>query len=183
MANHPTLKPCKRLLTDTKVKAAKPKPDGKPLNLTDGGGMYLHIKPSGKFWRYNYRVNPRKTYPIDTGLIPIFDRSGKANLGHILETAVLHELGRRGAELGYVRTIAGFEVDFLARYPNGRSELIQVCTNLDAPETAQREIRALQDAANQYPAAQPLLLVLERPTALDVPSGIHVETVLDWLLE
>lgn len=128
------------------------------------------------------RVNPRKTYPIDTGLIPIFDRSGKANVGHALETAVLHELERRGAELGYVRTAAGFEVDFLARYPNGHSELIQVCANLDTPETAQREIRALQDAASEFPTAQPLVLVLEQPTALDVPNGIHVETVLDWLL-
>jgi hypothetical protein len=128
------------------------------------------------------RVNPRKIYPIDTGLIPIFDRSGKANVGHALETAVLHELERRGAELGYVRTTAGFEVDFLARYPDGRSELIQVCANLDAPETAQREIRALQDAASEYPTAHPLVLVLERPTALDVPNGIHVGTVLDWLL-
>lgn len=69
MTNHPTLKPCKRLLTDTKVKAAKPKPDGKPLNLTDGGGMYLHIKPSGKFWRYNYRTNG-KMKTLSIGVYP-----------------------------------------------------------------------------------------------------------------
>jgi len=44
-------------------------------------------------------VHPRKAYPIDTGLIPVFDRSGKANLGHALETAVLLELERRGKSL------------------------------------------------------------------------------------
>jgi integrase len=69
MPHQPTLKPCKRLLTDTKVKAAKPKRDGKPLNLTDGGGMYLHIKPSGKFWRYNYRVDG-KMKTLSIGVYP-----------------------------------------------------------------------------------------------------------------
>jgi hypothetical protein len=32
------------------------------------------------------------TARVDTGLIPIFDRSGKATLGHALETAVFLEL-------------------------------------------------------------------------------------------
>ena len=39
-------------------------------------------------------VNPRKAYPVDPGLIPVFDRSGRANVGHALETAVLLELER-----------------------------------------------------------------------------------------
>ncbi len=47
--------------------------------------------------------NPPKIYPADPGLIPAFDRSGRANVGHALETAVLHELERRGAEVGYVK--------------------------------------------------------------------------------
>ncbi len=37
-------------------------------------------------------VNPRKAYPIDTGLIAVFDRHGEANRGHALEAAVLVEL-------------------------------------------------------------------------------------------
>ena len=53
------------------------------------------------------QVNPRKVYPVDTGLIAVFDRSGKANVGHALETAVLHALQRRGAQVHYVRTAAG----------------------------------------------------------------------------
>jgi predicted AAA+ superfamily ATPase len=58
-------------------------------------------------------------YSIDTRFIPFFDRSGKANLGHALETAALLELDRRGAEVGYVQTEQEFEVDFLARFPDG----------------------------------------------------------------
>jgi hypothetical protein len=34
------------------------KPGRKPVKQTDGGGMFLHITPSGsKLWRYQYRYN------------------------------------------------------------------------------------------------------------------------------
>ena len=39
---------------------------------------------------------------------------------HPLETAVLVELERRGFEVTYVRTPAGYEVDFLARGAGGK---------------------------------------------------------------
>ena len=68
-------------------------------------------------------VNPRKAYPVDAGLIPVFDRTGRANIGHALETAVLIELERRRCEVAYVRTHDGYEVDFLAREADGRREL------------------------------------------------------------
>lgn len=128
------------------------------------------------------RVNPRKVYPIDTGLIPIFDRSGKANLGHALETAVFLELDRRGAEVAYVRTANGFEVDFHARYVEGREELIQVCASVDQPTTLAREIRALQDAAPDFPQAGLVLVALDRPALLDIPAGVTVIAARDWLL-
>ena len=59
-------------------------------------------------------VNPRKAYPVDAGLIPVFDRTGRSNVGHALETAVLIELKRRGVETTYLRTKEGYEVDFVA---------------------------------------------------------------------
>ena len=31
------------------------KTDDKPYSLVDGGGLYILIKPQGKYWRYNYR--------------------------------------------------------------------------------------------------------------------------------
>ena len=49
-------------------------------------------------------VNPRKAYPIDPGLIPIYEPVGRDNLGHALETAVLIELSRRGCAVRYFRT-------------------------------------------------------------------------------
>ncbi len=47
-------------------------------------------------------VNPRKAYPVDPGLIPLYERAGRSNLGHALETAVFLELERRGYEAAYV---------------------------------------------------------------------------------
>lgn len=127
-------------------------------------------------------VNPRKVYPIDTGLIPIFDRSGKANLGHALETAVMLELDRRGAEVAYVHTPGGYEVDFLARSSDGAEELIQVCASLDDSITQQREVRALLDAAAHYPRAALRIISLDIPPHLDIPQGVTVSTAVDWML-
>jgi predicted AAA+ superfamily ATPase len=127
-------------------------------------------------------VNPRKIYPIDSGLIPVFDRSGKSNLGHSLETSVLLELERRGAEIGYVRTSTGFEVDFLARYPGGREELIQVCADLDTPATRERETRALLAAAGEHPRAKLRLITLQPELSRDLPKGVIAHAAADWLL-
>lgn len=127
--------------------------------------------------------NPRKVYPVDTGMIGAFDTSARANLGHALESAVHDELARRGADAGYVRTGQGFEVDFLARAPDGRQELIQVCADITDAGTRARELRALDDAAQEYPRATRRLLVLDRgslPTSAS--PGVVVQTVYEWML-
>ena len=127
--------------------------------------------------------NPRKIYPADPGLIPAFDTSGRANLGHSLETAVLNELERRRAEVGYVKTAEGLEVDFLVRHRNGGQELIQVCASLKSPETVARELRALDAAAKEHPRTQRRLLVLDRDAAGEVAApGVEVLPAYEWML-
>lgn len=128
------------------------------------------------------QVNPRKVYPVDTGLMALFDASGKSNVGHALETAVLHELQRRGARVNYVRTPAGFEVDFYACGVDGLKALIQVCADLDSPDTLAREVRALQDAATIWPDASLQIIALDQPKG-ELPSGIQLYTASDWLLQ
>jgi len=127
------------------------------------------------------QVNPRKVYPVDTGLMALFDRSGKANVGHALETAVLHELQRRGAQVNYVRTSAGFEVDFYARGLGGDEALIQVCADLGSPDTLAREVRALQDAATTWPNASLQLITFNQPKGI-LPPEIQLHIASDWLL-
>jgi predicted AAA+ superfamily ATPase len=127
-------------------------------------------------------VNPRKVYPVDASLIPLFDRTGRANLGHALETCVFWELQRRGAEVHYVRTAGNYEVDFLARYWDGREELVQVCANLTDEQTAQREFRALMEASRRHPSATPVFITLY-PAPYPPPKGITVRMALDWFLQ
>jgi len=128
-------------------------------------------------------VNPRKAYPVDTGLIPVFDRSGKSNKGHALETAVLIELERRHCAVTYVRTPDGYEVDFLARGPANEIELIQVCADASDPATAKREVRALLAAGAAHPGARQRLLTLTRDGApTEVPSGVVVQPAYEWML-
>jgi predicted AAA+ superfamily ATPase len=127
-------------------------------------------------------VNPRKAYPIDPGLIPLFDRSGRSDLGHALETAVLLELDRRQADISYVHTPAGLEVDFLARHPSGVEQLIQVCASLDDPMTRERKIRALHSVAPHQPATTLNLIALDVPAAVEIPPNITLHHAADWML-
>lgn len=128
------------------------------------------------------QVNPRKIYPVDTGLMALFDNSGKANLGHALETAVLHELLRRGASVAYVLTGNGLEVDFRATLPDGQTWLVQVCLDATAPATWAREVRALQDARKDWPQARCLLIALDLPLHAAPPEGIECHAATNWLL-
>lgn len=52
-------------LNDTQAKNAKTKPDGKQVKYADGGGLYLLVMKSGKYWRYDFTYkNKRKTLAI-----------------------------------------------------------------------------------------------------------------------
>jgi uncharacterized protein len=129
-------------------------------------------------------VNPRKAYPVDPGLIRLYERTNRANLGHALETAVLIELERRGYQTAYVRTRQGFEVDFLSTGPGEPSQLIQVCLDLSAPSTREREERALAVAAAEFPEATPLLVTLDSmPPQPPLPSPLRWRPAAAWLLD
>jgi len=128
-------------------------------------------------------VNPRKAYPVDPGLIPVFERSGRAHLGHALETVVLVELERRRASVSYVRTPQGLEVDFLVRSANGETELVQVFADATEAAVAERELRALEEAGPLFPQAGKRLLTLTHEgIPREVPSGVAVQPVYEWLL-
>ncbi|WP_242664254.1 ATP-binding protein [Chlorobium sp. N1] len=128
-------------------------------------------------------VNPRKVYPVDTGLIDCFDRSGKANTGHALETCVYLELCRRGHEVAYVRTGEGYEVDFHATDPEGNEMLIQVCATAADRKTLAREVCALGKAAEEHPRAELLLITMEPPEGKELSGKVRAVPAEEWLLE
>jgi predicted AAA+ superfamily ATPase len=127
-------------------------------------------------------VNPRKVYPVDPGLIPLYDRTGRSNTGHALETCVMLELERRGAEISYVRSQSGFEVDFLAAFPDGRRELIQVSSDLFDPATVERETRALEEAARDHRKTTRHLISLDQAPPPGLPANITWHSASTWLL-
>lgn len=127
--------------------------------------------------------NPRVLYPADPGLIKAFDPGGRSRTGRALETVVLHELERRGAAVEYVRTKDGYEVDFLARYRDGREELVQVCADASDEGTRTRELRALVSAGAEFPHAVRVLLLLDRPSGeVPWPEEVTVQSTCDWVL-
>jgi predicted AAA+ superfamily ATPase len=129
-------------------------------------------------------VNPRKAYPVDPGLIALFERSDRTHQGRALETAILLELERRGFEVAYVRTPEGFEVDFLAHRAGEAPLLIQACLESEGDETWRRELRALEAAARAHPDARPLLITLDAvPPSRPLPDGLTWAPAARWLLE
>ena len=129
-------------------------------------------------------VNPRKAYPIDPGLISVYEPAGRDNLGHALETAVLIELLRRRCDVRYFRTVSGNEVDFHAVDATGKTWLIQSCADASDPGTFEREIRSLLEAKSQYPQAEALFLLLTPlTTEFEMPEEICCTNAIEWFLE
>lgn len=129
-------------------------------------------------------ANPRKAYPIDPGLIPLYERTGREHRGRALETVVLIELERCGYSVDWFRTANGWEVDFFAERPGEPPLLVQVSLDTAADETWEREVRALADAARAIPEATALLVTLDpAPPLRDLPDGLEWRSAAEWLLE
>ena len=127
-------------------------------------------------------VNPRKSYPIDPGLIQVWSRSPEAQTSHALETTVLIELLRRGQEVDYVKTDEGLEIDFLARDHAGKETLIQVASDTTHVNTLEREVRALSTECQRRPGSEALLITMD-VTPPEVPEGTRWIAAGEWLLQ
>lgn len=129
------------------------------------------------------QVNPRKMYPIDTGLSQAFRPGPDADRGRLLETLVFLDLRRRGCEVHYLRTEAGHEVDFIARRTDAPPALIQACESLSDPATRARELRALSAAMQERGMDSAAVVTLDADERIDTPAGlITVVPAWRWLL-
>jgi hypothetical protein len=127
-------------------------------------------------------VNPRKAYPVDPGLISLFERSGRRHRGRALETVVLLELERRGWEVSYLRTEQGWEVDFFAHRAGEAPMLVQVCLETSQDATWERELRSLQAAGALYRDASLWLITLDPSPPRRLPDGVVWASATSWLL-
>ncbi|MEA3421977.1 MAG: DUF4143 domain-containing protein, partial [Acidobacteriota bacterium] len=104
--------------------------------------------------RFSFKVkeqekSPRKVYAIDTGLANTIGFRFSQNIGRLAENIVFLELARRraleknGLELYYWKDPQHREVDFVVKEGLGVTQVLQVCWELNRPETKIREIKAL----------------------------------------
>ena len=128
-------------------------------------------------------VNPRKVYPVDAGLIPLYEQPGREHRGRALETAVLLELERREYSVAWLRVGDDREVDFFATRPGEPPLLVQVCLDTSDEATWEREVRALEAAATSHPHAVALLITQDQspPTRL-LPERLQWYSAAQWLL-
>jgi len=116
------------VLTDTKIKALKPRE--KAYKAFDGGGLYLHITPrGGRWWRLKYRYAGREkllslgTYP-DTSLK--LARSKRDNARTLLARGIdpsVHRRRERAARSNTLSTIA--DEWFRAGCPGGKNKQLK----------------------------------------------------------
>ncbi len=125
-------------------------------------------------------TNPKKLYVIDNGLINAVATGRTRNEGRLLENLVFLTLRRRHADLHYVRTRDGYEVDFHARSVG----LVQVAWSLVDEATRARELRALDQAMEELALRDAMLITAEEAGTIDLPSGVvHVRPAWEWMLE
>jgi predicted AAA+ superfamily ATPase len=128
-------------------------------------------------------VNPRRPYPIDLGLIPLYERPGREHRGRALETAVLLELERREYEVTWLRVGEDLEVDFFATRPGDPPLLVQVSMDTTRDETWEREVRSLEAAAREHPDAEALLVTQDpTPPQRALPGSLRWMAAAEWLL-
>jgi len=130
------------------------------------------------------QVTPRKSYLVDPALCPAFAYQKDLDVGHLLENVVYLHLRRQGAEIAYHLTESGREVDFIARHPDGRVELVQACAAASAPATARRELDALAEAMPERGVSESLLVTLDEEREEETEGGrVRVVPAWRWLLE
>lgn len=107
--------------------------------------------------RFSFKVkeqekSPRKVYAIDTGLANTIGFRFSQNLGRLAENIVFLELVRRKVlekndlELYYWKDPQHREVDFVVKGSLNVTQILQVCWEINRPETKAREIKALLKA-------------------------------------
>ncbi len=124
------------------------------------------------------RVNPRKVYLADTGLLSAFALGLTPDRGARLENLIFLALRRQGLQVSYGLTESGHEVDFVYNQ-GGRQHLVQACWSVEQPQTREREIRALKVMAAALPDVSCTVV-----TWMDEgeESGVQIVPAWKWLL-
>jgi predicted AAA+ superfamily ATPase len=127
------------------------------------------------------RVNPKKVYIIDPGLLEAMSLSMTNDRGALLETLVFMHFRRQGLAPEYYVTENGAEVDFVLAGEQGTERrLIQVCWDIHDPATQKREVRALLSAMQELGLSRGTIVTWFDEDVSD--KRLHVVPAWKWLL-
>ena len=130
--------------------------------------------------------SPIKVYTIDNGFYSAQINAFSENTGRLLENLVFIELVKKGfvpnRDLFYYKTRNAKEVDFFLRKGGQSTCLIQVCLQVNDPYTVKREVRALQEAAEELHCEEMSIITLDENSTLGFDDGrIKVRGLEEWL--
>jgi len=124
-------------------------------------------------------ANPKKIYCIDHALVTSVSSGILVNTGHLLENLVFTALRRTRAQIFYVKTRNGREVDFIALGHDGIRELVQVCDTMADPATRTREVNALAEAMGELHLQTATIVTRGESGELDLEAG-HIRIIPAW---
>lgn len=117
---------------------------------------------------FSYKVkeqkqHSRKIYAIDTGLINAVTTKFRDDFGLVYENVVALELFRRYRKenIFYWKNVQQEEVDFLVKEGHAVKHVIQVCYQMEVPETKKREIKALLKALEEFKLKKGIIITSE----------------------
>ena len=125
--------------------------------------------------RFSYKVkeqekSPRKVYCIDLGLVNASGFKFIENKSQLMENLVFLELTKKEQEVYYWKNPQQEEVDFVVKDGIKIIQLIQVCFNIENPDTKNRELRSLIKASKE----------LKCKTLLVITKDYDGEEKIEW---
>jgi predicted AAA+ superfamily ATPase len=153
---------------------------------------FWHLKNAFLFFDsliFSYTIKdqmqyPRKIYCVDNGIANIAGFKTSENLGRLYENTVAIELLRKGFDLYYWKTKQHEEVDFVVKQGTQIMKLIQVCYDIEAMDTKQREVKALDKAMDAFHLNEGLIITdgLEGQQKIDGKNIVY-RPLWKWLLD
>ena len=131
------------------------------------------------------QVNPSKIYCIDAGIITAYSIKPHMDQAIQLENAVYLYLRQTEHEgIYYYKTKTSKEVDFVIQHLNGQLTLFQACVDLSAPQTKERELSALLEAAHELHLTEAWIITTDTMDTIKMNQLIiHVIPYWQWAID
>ncbi|ODS43124.1 MAG: ATPase [Candidatus Altiarchaeales archaeon IMC4] len=123
--------------------------------------------------------SPRKVYSTDIGLMNAVSFRFMENSGRAYENLAAVELKRRGKDIYYWKDQQHREVDFVIKTGHAVGQLIQVCYEIENPETKERELKSLIKASKEL-RCNNLLVITEEFEGEDEFKGKTIKYLPLW---